>query len=180
MIKDFSVTPKPKNKKSILLMCAFFSLALISLIVTFFLDKYKGVVGMITFLSLITAILVYTKYVAVVFHYDIIGEDADEPLFVVRQTVGKRNVTLCRIALADISSVNKESASERREHNKSKVGVTRYVYAPTLAPEESFRITVSSRREKAELIVELTEPFAEMLMTLVAEAKAMRVDSDDE
>ena len=72
MIKDFSVTPKPKNKKSIFLMCAFFALALVSLIVTFFLDKYKGVVGMVTFLSLITAILIYTKYVAVVFHYDII------------------------------------------------------------------------------------------------------------
>ena len=179
MIKDFSVTPKPKNKKSIFLMCAFFALALVSLIVTFFLDKYKGVVGMVTFLSLITAILIYTKYVAVVFHYDIIGEGVDEPLFVVRQTTGKRNVTLCRIALADITSVKKESAAERRAH-KSGVGVSRYVYAPTLAPDESFRIAVFSRHEKAEIVVELTEPFAEMLMTLVAEAKAIRVDSDDE
>lgn len=179
MIKDFSVTPKPKNKNSVILMCAFFVLALISLIVTFFLDKYKGVVGMVTFLSLITAILVYTKYVAVVFHYDIIGEGVDEPLFVVRQTVGRRNVTLCRIALADIISINKESAKERREH-KSERGVTRYVYAPTLAPDESFRIKVFSRREKAEIIVELTEPFAEMLMTLAAEAKAIRADSDED
>ena len=179
MIKDFSVTPKPKNKKSLILMSAFFGVALASLLVTVFIDKYKGVVGMITLAALVTAILVYTKYVAVTFHYDIVGEDVDEPLFVVRQTVGKRNVTLCRISLASITSVSKETAKQRREH-KSPRDVVRYVYTPTLAPAESFRITVSSRYEKAEIIVEFTEQFAEMLMTLVAEAKANRVYEDDE
>ena len=109
MIKDFSVTPKPTNKNSKIVMCAFFALALVSLIVAIFIVRYKGVVGMVTLASLTTAILIYTKYVSVTFHYDIVAEGMDEPLFVVRQTVGKRNVTLCRVAFADIVKIEKES-----------------------------------------------------------------------
>jgi predicted glycoside hydrolase/deacetylase ChbG (UPF0249 family) len=108
VIKEFSVTPKPQNKNAKILMCAFFVLALISVVITIFIDKYKGVVGMVTLASLTTAILVYVKYVAVTFHYDIVAEGVDEPLFVVRQTVGKRNATLCRVAFADIVKVEKE------------------------------------------------------------------------
>ena len=94
IMKDYSMTPKPKNKNSVILMCSFFAVALISLVVTVFISKYRGVVGMITLASLITAILVYTKYVAVTFHYDIVSEGYTEPLFVVRQTVGRKSVTL--------------------------------------------------------------------------------------
>lgn len=179
MIKDFSVTPKPKNKKALLLMCSFFALAIASVIVAIFIEKYKGVVGMITLAALTTAILVYTKYVAVTFHYDIVGEGIDEPLFVVRQTVGKKNVTLSRISLADITSVKLETAKERRAH-KSASGVARYVYTPTLSPSESYRISVSSRYEKAELIVEITEPFAEALLSMSEEARMLRAESEDE
>lgn len=179
MIKDFSVTPKPKNNNAKLLMCLFFALSLLSLLATLFMSQYKGVVGMVTLAFLTTAILVYTKYVAVTFHYDIIGEDVDEPLFVVRQTVGKRNVTLCRIALANINSVIKETKAERRAR-RSPDGVVRYSYMPTLSPSENFRISVSSRYEKAELTVEISEEFSEMLISLVKEAKAMRISEEDE
>ena len=75
MIRDFSVTPKPKNKNAKYLMCLFFALSIASLVVSFFLKQYKGVVGMITFASLITAILIYTKYVAVIFHKTYLGEN---------------------------------------------------------------------------------------------------------
>ena len=179
MIRDFSVTPKPKNKNAKILMCAFFVIALISLVITIFIDRYKGVVGMITLASLTTAILVYTKYVSVTFHYDIVSEGMDEPLFVVRQTVGKRNVTLCRIALADISKVEKETAAQRRAH-KSAPGVSRYVYTPTLSPAENHRIFVSSRYEKAEIVVEISDEFSEMLTSMALEARSLRALEDDE
>ena len=132
-MKDFSVTPKPQNKNAQLLMSAFFLIAIISLVITVFVDRYKGVVGLVTLGALITAILVYTKYVAVVFHYDVMCEGEDEPLFVVRQTVGKKNVTLCRVAFADITKIEKETREERRSH-KTEPGTARYVYAPTMFP----------------------------------------------
>ena len=159
-------------------MCLFFVLSFISLIVAVFMEKYKGVVGLVTLALLTTAILVYTKYVAVVFHYDLVVEDVDEPLFVVRQTVGKRNVTLSRIALANINSVEKQTRAERRA--RKTVGVSRYIYTPTLSPDESFCISISSRTEKAEIIVEMSDEFSEMLTSLVKEAKAMRESEEQD
>ena len=179
MIKDFSVTPKPQNKNAKILMCAFFVLALISVVITIFIDKYKGVVGMVTLASLTTAILVYVKYVAVTFHYDIVAEGVDEPLFVVRQTVGKRNATLCRVAFADIVKVEKENRAERRAH-KSERSVARYVYTPTLSPLVSYRIKVSSRYEKAEIIIEGSDELCEMLGSIAVEARRARALEDEE
>ena len=179
MLRDFSVTPKAKNKNAITLMSAFFLLSLISLVVTVFLEKYKGVVSLVTFASLITAILVYTKYVSVLFHYDIIAENVDEPLFVVRQTIGRRNDTLCRISLLNVTSIQKETAKERRAH-KTPVGVAKYVYTPTLFPDENYRITVFSRKQKAEILVEISDEFAKMLTEMVSEAKLLMPSEDDE
>ena len=179
MLRDFSVTPKAKNKNAITLMSAFFAISLISLIVTLFLEKYKGVVGLVTFASLITAILVYTKYVSVVFHYDIIAEGVDEPLFVVRQTVGRRNETLCRISLLNVTSIKKETAEERRTH-KTPAGVAKYVYTPTLFPSENYRISVFSRKQKAEIIVEISDEFANALTEMVSEARLLMPSEDDE
>ena len=179
MIRDFSVTPKAKNNNAKLLMCLFFVISLISLVVALFIDRYKGVVGMVTLASLTTAILVYTKYVAVVFHYDVRAEGEEEPLFIVRQTVGNRNVTLCRVALAGIVSVVKETKAERRAH-KSTSGVVRYYYMPTIAAPESYRISVSSRYEKAEINVEISDEFAQMLTSRAKEAKEMRAEADED
>jgi hypothetical protein len=177
--KDFSVTPKPQNKNAQLLMSAFFLIAIISLVITVFVDRYKGVVGLVTLGALITAILVYTKYVAVVFHYDVMCEGEDEPLFVVRQTVGKRNVTLCRVAFADFVGIKKESAAERRAH-KTDTGVRKYVYTPSLSPAVSYRITVADKKERSEIIIEGTDELSEMLMRVSAEAKALRAELGEE
>ena len=179
MIKDFSVTPRPKNKNAIIMMSAFFVLTAISLIISIFITRYKGVVGMITLLSLTTAILIFTKYVSVTFHYDILAEGMEEPLFVVRQTVGKRDVTLCRIALADINRIEKESAQVRRAH-KTAAGVARYNYTPTLFPSESHRLFVSSRYEKAEIVLEISDEFEKMLTALICEARQARAENSDD
>ena len=158
------------------MMWAFFALAVVSLVVSIFVTRYKGVVGMITLASLTTAILIFTKYVSVTFHYDILAEGMEEPLFVVRQTVGKRDVTLCRIALADITRIEKENAAERRAH-KTAEGVARYNYTPTLFPSESHRLFVSSRYEKAEIVLEISDEFEKMLTSLVSEARQVRAEN---
>ena len=179
MINNFSVTPKPQNNNSKIFMYSFFVIALISVVVSFFLVRYKGVAGLVTLASLTTAILVYTKYVSVLFHYDVFSEGEDEPLFVVRQTVGKKHVTLCRVAFADITKIEKETREERRSH-KTEPGTARYVYAPTMFPETSYRISVNNGREKAEIIIEGTDELRDKLLEIAKIAKEMRLSSDTE
>ena len=120
----------------------------------------------------------FTKYVSVAFYYDIIAEDVDTPMFIVRQHVGKRDVTLCRVDLADIVSVKRETAKERKAHVREQ-GTAYYVYAPTLNPPVSFRMRVNNAREHAELILEGSDEFFEMITALAAEARALRQDDED-
>lgn len=178
MIKEFSAHPKPQNKNS---KIAFLIAILVSAIVfvTYFLiEKYKGVVGMFGLMTLTTGILIYTKYISPEFYYDITFDSEDNPLFVVRQIIGKRQTTLCRLDLADIVAVKYETAKERRAH-KTEKGVRKYVYAPTMFPKETYRITVSGRYEKAEIIIEGTKEFADLLENYSKEARAALLNGEE-
>ena len=105
-----------------------------------------------------------SKYLASVYYYDITKDVNGTPIFVVRQVMGKRESTLCRIDIADIVSVAHETADERRGH-KTPAGYLKYVYTPTLAPKETSRLTVVGRYESAEIVIE-SRLYAEHLMEL--------------
>ena len=178
MIKDFSAHPKPQNNNSKKVMWAFFVLGAVAAVFSVVLESYRGVVGLLALAFISSGILMFTKYVSVAFYYDIIAEDVDTPMFVVRQRVGKRDVTLCRVELADIVSVKKETAAERKAHTKER-GTSYYVFAPTLNPATSYRMRVVNAREHAELILEGTDEFFEKITELATEARALRQDEED-
>ena len=179
MIKEFSVRPKAQNNNSKILMSVFFALAAVALVISMIIDKYRGVVGMVAVAFLVSAILVYTKYVSICFSYDVMIDSDGEPLFVVRQLVGKREVTLCRVSLADVASIKKETASERKSHVTER-GVSKFVYAPTLSPSVSYRVTVKNGYECSEIILEGNEEFMNMLSEYSKEARAARTVEQEE
>ena len=169
MITSFSAHPKAQNNRAKYLMAAFFAAAIIAVAVSYFLSAYTWILGLVALASITTAILIYTKYVSIEFYYDIIADE--EPIFVVRQQVGKRTVTLCRVPLEDIVSITKETREERKSH-KREAGVSLYVYAPTMSPETSYRILVSNRYERSEVVLEGTDEFFDVLVKYSAEARA--------
>ena len=178
MIKDFSAHPKPQNNNSKKVMWLFFALGAVAAVLSVALQSYRGVVGLCALALISSGILMYTKYVSVDFYYDIIAEGLDTPMLVVRQRVGKRDVTLCRVDLADIVSVKRESAAERKAHVKEQ-GTAYYVYAPTLNPPVSYRMRVVNPREHAELILEGSDEFFAKVIELAAEARALRREEED-
>lgn len=173
MINEFSVHPKPTNNKAKIVFFITVIAGLAVSTVSCFLPIYKGLVGMVGLLLIVTALLFYTKYIAIEFYYDIVKDDDGLPLLVVRQTIGKRTTTLCRIELADITKVETESAAERRAH-KTERGVLKYNYTPTFSPSEVHRITVINRYERAEIVIEGSRELADMLRTYSAEARKIR------
>ena len=178
MIGDFSVQPKQSNNNAKIVMWVFFGVAAVLFGVSAAIPVYKGVVGTAGLISLVTAILMYTKYLSVVFYYDILADGLEEPLFVVRQLVGKREVTLARVALADIVDVKRETAEERRAHKRDKTTAL-YIYAPTLSPKVSYRMLVRSYNERSEIILEGSDEFFEKLVELAREAKEMRAEQEE-
>ena len=169
MIKEITVRPKPQNNNAKIAFLITLFISFVGFGVYFAMDRYRGFVGMFALFTLVTAILFYTKYIAPSFCYDLTTDSADNPIFVVRQITGKRQTTLCRIDIAEIRSIKKENKTEMRAH-KTPVGYRKYVYAPTLFPPFVYRITVIGRYEKAELIIECTDEFAEYLLECVVEA----------
>ena len=178
MIKEFTVHPKPANKNARIAFLVAILISALGFVAYFSVDRYKGIVGMAALMMLTTAILFYTKYISPEFFYDITTDSEGTPIFVVRQLIGKRQSTLCRVDLADIVSVVKQTAEERKAHKTAR-GYTAYVYTPTLMPEITYLLTVTSRYEKTEIRIEGTDELAELLLNYAKEASAMR-DIDEE
>lgn len=169
MIKEFSVKPKPSNNKArtVFIFCMLAAFVLITL--STLIPLYKGIVSLIGILLLSVALMLYAKYIAPIYFYDITFDSEGIPLFVVRQQTGKRYTTLCRIALHEIVKIEKQSREERRAH-KTPYEMKKYSYLPTFDPAEVYRLTTSGRYERAEILIESSDGFADLLASYVAEA----------
>ena len=178
MIREFSIKTRSSNGKArtafIVLMLFAFGLVAVSAII----DSYRGLVSMaaVGFLSL--AIVLYTKYLASTYFYDITFDSSGTPLLVVRQQTGKRHSTLCRIALSEIVKIEAESSKERRAH-KTPYDTKKYSYLPSLEPDHSYRITTSGRYEKAEILIEISEEIGGLLSSYVNEARSYQPTDDE-
>ena len=127
---------------------------------------------------MVTAIFIYTKYVCAEFYYDVRLEEGSEPTFVVRQMIGKRETTLCRIDLSSIVKVEYEDKKAYRAH-KAQKDTRVYNYVPTISPKGICRISMRNRYEKAEITVEITESLAGVISDYAKEARLARVEDDE-
>ena len=93
-----------------------------------------------------------------------------------RQIVGEKQSTLCRIDIADIVKVENETPGERRKH-KTTIGYNKYSYLPTLFPKKTSRLTVEGKYEKSEILIE-NEHYAELLMKYAELARKMGLYSE--
>jgi hypothetical protein len=177
MIKELSFRPEPRNNYAKIIFLVTILVSATAFVTAFVIDRYRGILGMFAIMTLFTAILFYTKYISPVFCYDIIFDSENIPVFTVIKIVGRRQTALCRIDLADIVSIEHETKEERRNHKTPK-GVRRYIYAPTVFPKEVYRLTVKNRYENAEIIIEGTKEFAEILKEYSSEARTLRVEEE--
>ena len=172
MINEFSVHPTPTNNKARTIFLVTMIVGIVIAAVSCIIPLYKGIVGLVGFIFIVTALLFYTKYVAIEFYYDIVKDEDGLPLLIVRQTTGKRTSTLSRISLAEVTKVERVTRSERRAH-KTERGFLKYNYGPTFSPEAVYRITVLGRYERAEIILEGTDEFANLLREYSKEAREL-------
>lgn len=179
MIKEFSVKLKATNGKARTAFIASMVIAFAFIAVSSFIPLYHGVVALVGMVFLVAAVTLYTKYVSPIYYYDITFDCEGTPLLVVRQIIGKRQTTLCRIGLAEVVKIEREDREARRNH-KTPYGFIKYVYTPTLDPELTYRITTMTRYEKSELVLEINDSLAEMLKAYSSEAREMKAFADEE
>lgn len=183
MITEQSLKLNPTNCKAKVTFWTLLGLSGVSvvfyLVMTYLSLPKRGLVGLLAIGLITAATLIYTKYLGPVYYYDITHDSDSTPVFVVRQIIGKRQSTLCRIALSDVTEIKTESRKERSAH-KTPYTHKKYVYIPTLIPERTVRLTVSSYSEKAEILIEAPDGYVSMLEDYVTEARAIREERDAE
>ena len=172
MISEFSVKPKPRNNNAKIFTLVSLGLGAVTFIVSMLIPKYQGIVGTVAICFFVTSILFYTKFVAPVYYYDITVDHRGLPILVIRQVVGKRATTLCRVDIWAIRKIEMQTGKESRAH-KTPSGMKKYIYTPTLFPPSVYRLTVISDYEVAEIVIEGTEEFAKLLEQYAGEARTM-------
>ena len=178
MINEYSVHIKPKNSNAKVLFGVLLAAALVLMIISKIIDLYNGVLALVGLIFLTAAVLVYTRYIGASYYYDITTDFEGYPLFVVRQLVGKRYSTLCRIGLNEIIEIKRETVGERKAH-KTPYGTRRYVYLATLGVDLSYRLITKSRYESAEIVIEVSDEYASLLAEYVKEAKENVLEDDE-
>jgi hypothetical protein len=146
------------------------SAAMAVILTSMLIPVYRGIVSLVGVGLFTAAIVIYTRYVSAVYYYDITFDYEGQPIFVVRQLSGKRESTLCRIALYEIVKIEEETPKQSREH-KTPYGVRKYSYLPTILPKVTYSITSVSRYEKAEIMIEASGEFINLLHSYAVEAR---------
>ena len=173
MITEMSSKTQPSNNYARLIFAFCMSGGICLALLSTFIPFYKGIVALVGVILLVMAIAVFSKYIAVTYYYDITFDNIGTPIFVVRQMVGKRQSTLCRINIADIVRVENETLKQRIAH-KTPEGYFKYSYLPTVAPKTTSRLIVEGKYEKAEIIIE-NEHYADLLMRIADEARQFEI-----
>lgn len=179
MITEISARAKAKNNNAKILFFVFLILSAAATVLYLTVEIKRSLVGLVALIFITAAVFVYTKYVSSEYFYDVTFDYNRNPVFVVRQRTGKKDTTLCRMDLYAITAVQKQDKKQRSEH-KTKYGYLKYNYTPTISPDETYLITVVSRYEKAEIRIEATEEFANLLLSYAAEARELRANSEAE
>lgn len=177
VINEFSVKLKPSNNYARYIFWTLLFLTAVASVFYLAADKYKGLLGLLVLAIVTAALYVYTKYLSAQYYYDL-TTDHGTPVFVVRQSVGKRETTLCRTELYGIRKIEAETAKQRFEH-KTPAGYKKYVYLPTVLPKQTYRITTVTAYEKAEIVVEINDKLASLLLEYAEYARST-LDIDEE
>ena len=187
-MNEMIVRPKAQNEKG----KRVFLLTLIGCAVTFvaslMLPSYSGIVQLLSLILLCISLYFYNRYVGSTYTYEIASDEMGGALFIVRQEVGKRSSTHCRMSVRNLRSAKRLSQEELREYKRRRnrmkrhtlptaeeredslyapsadVGV--YFYGPTFLPESVCLLSFRGRFERADVFIECTDELCEYLLSL--------------
>ena len=200
-MNEIIIKPKPQNEKG----KRVFLIALIACAVTFILSlivpKFAGIVQLVSLILLCISLYFYNRYVGTSYTYELMSEENGGALFIVRQEVGKRSTTHCRMSLGNLRAAKRLSQEELREYKRRRnrmkrhtlptaeereeflyapsadVGV--YYYGPTFLPESLCLLSFRGRFERADIFIECSDELLAHLLSLADELRAQFPEEEE-
>ncbi|MCQ2413808.1 MAG: hypothetical protein MJ082_03310 [Clostridia bacterium] len=182
MTEDLTFIPKPQNKnaRNLTLVTMLLAFAVFIFATTDLLPRYKGVVQLVGVFLLVTSILIYVRFVSARYIYEITKDYDDAPVFVVSSRTGKRQSTLARFCLWDITAIDRETPDQTKAHAIDRAHTLLYRFLPTLGAPVVYRLSIRQGRQNIEVLIEGTEDFIAVLKNSVEEAKMIHPADDEE
>lgn len=177
-IIEFTYRPITEKKRAYPL---FFTLLIISgvlVLLSVQLTVAKGLISLAAVIGLTAAMFVFIRYVLAEFAYSVTCGADGEAVFVVTRTTGKRVSTMCCVRMAELSSVEKLTKEQQKQHAPDPKAL-KYNFAPSMSPEVVYLIKTSSRTSKCEIIIEGTDELAARLLEYSSYAKEDEEKSDE-
>ena len=171
--------PKTANTKGKRVFLITLLLALALFLSSLLLHSYQSIIQLIALVLLTVALYFYNRYVSTSFVYEITTDADGVPVFVVSSFQGKRVSTLCRISLWDVTGVVRCTREELRKREKNKE-VAIHKLNPTMSPEIITVVSVRSTYEKCDLWLETSEDFDSYFLSIIREAKELKITDDNE
>ena len=81
---------------------------------------------------------------------------------------------ISNVRTGKIVKIEKQTRDQLRQH-KTGNEMKKYSYLPTLDPDQVYRITTSGRYEKAEILIESSDEFANMLLSYSTEVRGFSI-----
>ena len=196
-MNEIIIKPKPQNEKG----KRVFLIALIACAVTFILSlilpKFAGIVQLVSLILLCISLYFYNRYVGTSYTYELMSEENGGALFIVRQEVGKRSTTHCRMSLANLRAARRMTKEELRAYKRRSsksasadaetateiptpepnVGV--YYYGPTFLPESLCLLSFRGRFERADIFIECSDELLAHLLSLADELRAQFPEEEE-
>ena len=194
-MNEILIKPKAQNEKG----KRVFLLSLVACAVTFLLSlilpKYAGIVQLVSLILLCISLYFYNRYVGTTYIYELSGDGTGEALFIVRQEVGKRSTTHCRMSLANLRAARRMTKEELREYKRRRSRMKRhtlptaeeregtlgapsadvgvYFYGPTFMPETLCLLSFRGRFERADVFIECSDELLAHLLSLSDDVRAL-------
>ena len=177
-IIEFTYKPITQKKRAYPI---FFTILIISgvlVLLSVQMTVAKGLISLFAVFGLTIDMFVFIRYVLAEFAYSVTcGQDGDAVLVVTR-TTGRRVSTMCCIRMAELSSVEKLTKEQKKQHAPDPKAL-KYNFAPSMSPEVVYLIKTASRTTKCEIIIEGTDELAARLLEYSSYAKEDEAANED-
>ena len=162
-ILEFSYRPSADKKKVFPVFFTLLALSGVLFILSATLDKYKGVIGLLSLIGISICMYLYLKYISAILVYSVMINSNNEAVFLVNKMIGKRSSLMFSAYLSDIIYIQKFTKDGENTYSPDKT-MQKFNFTVTYGCREFYVLRAKGVSYSADVFLECTEEVAKRLI----------------